>query len=609
MPTASTVCYIDFEPLGRRVPCRVGVDLLTIAREAGIGLVALCGGVGTCGRCRVRILEGAVSPLSETERRVLGKDADSGLRLACQTVVLGHAKVYIPPTSLTTRQRTQVEGQGVEFALQPPVKLLEGQLQEPTITDLRADAERLREALVGQGVSAASFDIAVLRGLSDALRRDAWTYRAAVRNQEVVALLGPERPCLGLAVDLGTTKVAAYLVDMLSGATLAAEGMMNPQISYGEDVMARIAYAIGGAEKARQLQQAIVLGLNELALTLCKQVGAHPSDIVEAVVVGNTAMHHLFLGLPVWQLGNAPYLATTSHALDIKARDLGLNLAPGAYVHLLPIIAGFVGADHVAMILATGLYQARATTLALDIGTNTEIALYHEGRLVSCSTASGPAFEGAHITHGMRAAEGAIERVRIENGEVKYETIGGKPPIGICGSGILDAVAQLYRSGILDSRGAMRNSHPRVRESSAGREFVLAPAAETGIGEDIVITRADVGQIQLAKGAIRAGINILLRELGIGAEAVEQFIVAGAFGTYIDIQSAIDIGMFPSLPLERFQQVGNAAGVGARMALLSTPVRKLAIEVAQHAQYLELTNDPRFLEQFTLAMLLGEDGV
>jgi len=305
-------------------------------------------------------------------------------------------------------------------------------------------------------------------------------------------------------------------------------------------------------------------------------------------------------------LGNAPYLAATSDPLDVKVRDIGLPLGSGAYVHLLPNIAGFVGADHVAMILATGLYQADETTLALDIGTNTEIALYHKGKLVSCSTASGPAFEGAHITFGMRAAEGAVERVQISDGNVSLQTIDDKPPVGICGSGILDAVAQLYRNGILDIKGGMLNSHPRVRDTANGKEFVLVPAEESGLGRDIVVTRGDISQIQLAKGAIRAGINILLQEVGIDAEDIDRFIVAGAFGTYIDVQSAMDIAMFPTLPLERFQQVGNAAGAGARMALLSRQARNLAVEIAHAAQYLELTNDPRFTEQFTVSMFLAD---
>ncbi|MHB0875342.1 MAG: ASKHA domain-containing protein [Anaerolineae bacterium] len=599
-------CFVDFEPIGRRVLCRPGVNLLTLAREAGISIAAVCGGKGTCGRCRVKVLEGEVSPLSATERWALKGDAAAGWRLACQTVVQGPAKVHVPAGSLTARQRTQVEGRSIAFELDPPVRVVDVSLSDPALTDLRSDAVRLRDYLRERAGVEATYDVAILRQLSDRLREDKWQVRAVLRGNEVVALLHPGETPLGLAVDLGTTKVAAYLVDMVTGVTLASEGVMNPQISYGEDVMARIAYALEGAEEADTLRRGAVTGLADLAVALCNAADVSPKCICEAVVVGNTAMHHLFLGLPVRQLGNAPYLAATSDELDVKARDVGFAFAPGAYVHLLPNIAGFVGADHVAMILATGLYQARETTIALDIGTNTEIALYHEGRLVSCSTASGPAFEGAHIRFGMRATDGAVERVTIDDGSVRYQTINDRPAVGICGSGILDAVAQLYRAGVLDMKGGMTADHARVRDNDGGREFVLVPAAESAIGEDIVVTRGDVGQIQLAKGAMRSGINVLLQELGITAGDIKHFIVAGAFGSYIDVQSAIDIAMFPEIPLDRFEQVGNAAGAGARMALLSGAARARAVEIAKVAHYIELTNEPRFVQEFMTSMFLTD---
>ncbi len=597
---------VDFEPIGRRISCAAGTDLLTAARQAGISLIAICGGKGTCGRDRVKVLEGEVSPLSDTERRALHAQADEGMRLACQTLVYSDAKVHVPASSLTAKQRTQVEGESVAFALDPITRAVEIALSDPSLTDLRSDALRLRDHLRERSGIEATYDFQILRQLSDRLRSESWHLRAAVHDEEVVALREKSRPILGLAVDLGTTKVAGYLVNLENGRTLASEGVMNPQISYGEDVMARIAYALEGPEQADTIRDAAVGGIADLARSLCETAGYETSDICDAVVVGNTAMHHLLLGLPVRQLGNAPYLAAVSDAMDVKARDVGLPLAEGAYVHLLPNIAGFVGADHVAMILATGLYQAKETTLALDIGTNTEIALYHKGRLVSCSCASGPAFEGAHISHGMRAAEGAVERVRINDGQVEYQTINDAPAVGICGSGILDAVAQLYAAGVIDIKGGMHNGHPRVRETDTGREFVLVPAQESATGEAIVVSRNDVGQIQLAKAAIRAGINVLLDEVGITAAEIERFIVAGAFGTYIDVQSAMDIAMFPVLPLERFEQVGNAAGAGARMALLSRAARARAVEIANAAQYIELTNDPRFVEQYTLSMFLTD---
>jgi uncharacterized 2Fe-2S/4Fe-4S cluster protein (DUF4445 family) len=320
-------------------------------------------------------------------------------------------------------------------------------------------------------------------------------------------------------------------------------------------------------------------------------------------VVGNTAMHHLFLGLPVSQLGRAPYVPAVADALDVKARDLSLMFSPGAYVHLLPNIAGFVGADHVAMLLATGLWEEDRVMVGLDIGTNTEVALKTGDRLLTCSTASGPAFEGAHIRFGMRAATGAIERVRLVDSHVEYQTIGNAPPVGLCGSGILDAVAQLRLVGVLDERGKM-TEHPRTRWGEKGQEFVLVEAAKSGVHQDITISRADVGEIQLAKGAMRAGMRILLQEADLTEADLDGVVVAGAFGTYIDVDSAVTIGMFPPLPLDRFQQVGNAAGMGARMTLLSTAWRAKALEIAHRAEYVELTNDTNFANEFARAMYL-----
>jgi uncharacterized 2Fe-2S/4Fe-4S cluster protein (DUF4445 family) len=415
---------------------------------------------------------------------------------------------------------------------------------------------------------------------------------------------------LGLAVDIGTTKLAAYLVDLASGETLASGGAMNPQIAYGEDVMARISHAISHAEGGEQLRQAIVGAINQLARELCAQAGRNVpdrhvvGDIADAVVVGNTAMHHLFLGLPVKQLGLAPYVAAESAALDVKARELGLDLAPGAYVHLLPNIAGFIGADHVAMLLATGLPEREGVVLGLDIGTNTEVSLVARGRHLSCSTASGPAFEGAHIRHGMRAAPGAIERVAIHDGRVFVKTVDDAPPVGLCGSGILDLVAQLFRAGVLNSRGAMEAAqHPHVRRGEHGLEFIVVRGDENG-GHEITFSRQDVSEIQLAKGAMRAGVSILLKQAGITEADIDEVILAGAFGTYLDAQSGIDIGMFPRVDRHRIRQVGNAAGAGARMALLSMAQRERAAQIAQRVEYVELTAVPDFQSEFARALVL-----
>ncbi len=596
---------VDFQPLGRRLRVGRGVSVLTAAQQAGVGLVSICGGKGTCGRCKIQVLEGQLSPLGETEGKKLSPDEIArGYRLACQAEVLSDLKLHIPPESLTAVQRTQVEGQELTVPLVPVVVGHDVRLPTPTREDIRSDLDRMRHHLVDTlDLSDLIFDFALLRQLPTLLRAEGWAGTVGLRGQEVVSFgpLGCE--LLGLAVDVGTTKLAGYLVELGTGRALAAAGAMNPQISYGEDVMARIAYAMEGEEQAATLQAAVVGAVNGLARDLCAQSGHHPEEIVETVVVGNTAMHHLFAGLPVRQLGLAPYLAVVSEALDLKAREVGLEMAPGGYVHLLPNIAGFVGADHVAMILSTGIGEAEGTVLGLDIGTNTEVVLRANGRLVACSTASGPAFEGAHIKDGMRAAEGAIERLRIVDSEVEYQTIGGAPPVGLCGSGVLDAVAQLRLSGIVDEKGNMGH-HPRVRRTEHGPEFVLVTGEEGGNQREVVISRGDVGEIQLAKGAIRAGINILLDEAGLSEQDVDQVIIAGAFGTYIDVSSAMAIGMFPSLPLERFNQVGNAAGMGAKLVLVSKEQRARAAEIARQVQYIELTNDKRFVDEFAGAMYL-----
>lgn len=596
--------HIEFEPLGLECDLEIGTSLLEAAREAGVGLAALCGGQGRCGRCKVQVTSGAVSPPSAAEKELLTEqELGLGFRLACQVEIGGDLRVFVPLESLTADQRMQVEGVELPVPVEPAVVAYDLRLSPPTLEDLRSDGSRVQAQLAQEyGLTDITLDFQLLRRLPDLLRGDEWSGRVALRDREMIGFLPPGQGPLGLAIDLGTTKIAGYLVDLGSGQLLAAKGVLNPQVRYGEDVMSRISYAM--KEGATRLQEAVVGAINDLAQNLCGESGTEVDQILEVVVVGNTAMHHLFLGLPVAQLGLAPYVPAVSEALDIKARDVGLSIAPGGYLHLLPNIAGFVGADQVAMLLATGIYEAERATLGLDIGTNTEITLAFGGRLLSCSCASGPAFEGAHIKDGMRAAPGAIERVRIDDSKVEYQTIGDLPPIGLCGSGVLDAVAELLRLGVVDERGAM-GDHPRVRRTDQDKEFVLVEEEESGLDREIVITRRDIGEIQLAKGAIRAGIKVLLFEAGLADSELEEVIIAGAFGSYISIESAIAIDMLPSLPLERFKQVGNAAGMGAKMALISKGMRAQAAQIARRVEYIELTNYPSFREEFTRSIRLG----
>ena len=331
---------------------------------------------------------------------------------------------------------------------------------------------------------------------------------------------------------------------------------------------------------------------------------SRPQDIVEAVLVGNTAMHHLALHLPIDQLLRPPFVPAAAGALDLKARDLGLSIAPGAYIHCLPNVAGFVGADHVAMLLATETLWTGKTALAVDIGTNTEVSLVSRGEIACVSCASGPAFEGGHIRHGMMAGAGAIERMNLTGDKVEYQTVGGAPPAGICGSGIIDAVAGLYASGIVDASGRM-HEQPRVRVTEGGREFVLVDGEERGDAPAITITQHDIREIQLAKGAIRTGIDVLLQSKRIAEKDVELVVLAGAFGSYLDLANTVAIGMLPALPLDRFRQVGNAAGAGARMSLASMSQRREAADLARRIEYIELATVPRFTEIFARATRIG----
>ncbi|MBM3145061.1 MAG: DUF4445 domain-containing protein [Chloroflexi bacterium] len=597
---------VDMQPVGRRIAIEVGKTLLDAAQEAGVGLVSLCGGEGWCQSCLVRHTSGEINPPTQSELDYLSDDElKSGFRLACQVIPRTDVRIDIPPESLSTPQRLQVEGVDFDVPLAPIVEVVDLELAPPTIEDLRADADRIEDALAERGLPEVRIELPILTNVSEVLRKQKWSIRLALRENEVIAILPSGSGIYGISVDIGTTKLALYLVDLLTGKVAAKVGEMNPQIAYGEDVVSRIAYATQNPDGRRILQNALVDALNKKIHEVREYAGINDWQIVDAVVVGNTAMHHLFAGLPVEQLVFAPYVPAVNQTLDIRAGDLGISLAPGAYIHLLPNIAGYVGADHSAVILSTELWKTEKTVLAIDIGTNTEISLASRGRLLSCSCASGPAFEGAHITNGMRAAPGAIERVQIMDGQIKLFTIDDEPPVGICGSGILDAVAEMKAANLMDERGALIEGRLNVRRNDADQlEFLLAAASSTGHGRDITVSRKDVNEIQLAKAAIRAGQEILLIKAGITADDVDEVIIAGAFGTYINIPNAIEVGMFPDLPVQRFRQIGNAAGMGAIQALISVEHRKLIEKVIKDVDYIELTTYADFQEEFVKAMYL-----
>jgi len=573
----------------------------------GVGLSGVCGGHGKCQACKVRLLEGRVSDPTPREKETFtAEQLQEGWRLACQTYPAADSKVHVPAESMTAPQRTQVEGLEITVAPQPSVRAYPVRLQESTLSNVQADDESLLRTINREhDLSCTRTDIEVLRGLSPLLRSWNWECQASVREHEIIGVSTGQSPVLGFAADLGTTKIAGYLVDLKDGRTLASKGVMNPQISYGEDIISRIQATLSSPGVGAGLQKAAVEALNQLASDLCQEVGAAVTDIVDSVIVGNTAMHHLLLGLPVKQLVLAPFVPAASRAMDCKARDVGLRVASGAYVHFLPNIAGFVGGDHVAMLLATTQVKSSGLVIALDIGTNTEVSLIDGENISSVSCASGPAFEGYHIKHGMRAARGAIEKVRIENNDVQIETIDDAPPAGMCGSGVLDAMAQLHVAGVVDGSGRMLDSHPRVRTDQGYREFVLVQEGESGAPMTVVLTQRDIRELQLAKAAIQTGIQVLLATNGRMEQELDQVIIAGAFGSYIDVSSAVAIGMMPNLPLERFKQVGNAAGMGARMVLVSSSQRMKAQIMASRVKYVELGSASQFSETFLKACSLS----
>jgi uncharacterized 2Fe-2S/4Fe-4S cluster protein (DUF4445 family) len=594
---------VELQPLGRRAEISPGETLLSAAQSVGVELQAVCGGVGTCGQCKVRLTAGSLSAPTSQEREKLAQELlEVGCRLACQAMPASHVTLEIPPESLTSSQRVQLDGRDLDVSLDPLVVPF----------DLTVDAslpgklhETINEA-TGQDVrpGAESFE-----QLAETAQRLAGHVRVAISKESspftIVSILPEKTRIFGLAIDLGTTKLAAYLVDLETGKTVAQRGLMNPQIAYGEDVISRISYASHSGGAAQQLQRRVIETQNQMAREFCNDLTISPEQIVEMVVAGNTAMHHFFAGLPVQQLGMAPYLPATAGPLHLAARDLGLEIAPGASIYTPPNIAGYVGGDHVAMLIGIGAGSRKSGPpfLAIDIGTNTEITLSVHDRLLTCSCASGPAFEGAHIRHGMRAAPGAIERVLFERGAIQIYTIERRLPIGICGSGILDAIAALLDSGVLESRGNFRTGAERVRQNGGGGEYLLVSAENSGSGGEIVLTRQDISAIQFAKAAIRAGIEVLLEVGGVDAPALGEFIIAGAFGSYLDVQSALRIGLFPKIPCGTFRQVGNAAGIGAKQMLISGSQRRLGESLAKQVEYVELATHPHFQDKFAQNLL------
>lgn len=641
--TASKTARVVFMPSGRRGEFPPGTNLLAAARALGVDLDSVCGGRAVCGRCQVLLSVGEFAKLQissstgnlsepgETENRYRRiKGLRDGRRLGCQTLLRGDVVIDIPVESQIHRQVVRKSaGEIRNLKIDPVTKLYYVELPKPSMDDQRSDLERLAAQLDAEwGVSGLSWNLGFLTRLSPALRAGevyGGEFKATVavrEDHEAIAVWpGFRERVYGVAIDVGTTTVAGHLCALDSGEVIASAGLMNPQIRFGEDLMSRISYLQQNENSAPDLTAAVREALAELIQEVCRQGDVAADDIVEITVVGNPTMHHLVLGIDPTQLGMEPFPLVLDAGLSVLARDLGLPINPGGYAFFLPCIAGHVGADSAAVILAQAPHASEEMTLVIDVGTNAEIVLGHRDRLISCSSPTGPAFEGAQITCGQRAAPGAIERVRIDRKTLKprFRVIGSElwsdepgfdeavadtGVTGICGSGIIEAVGELYLAGVVDPSGRMQakgrkvDGHPNFISKGRNFEYVLHTA-----GDRIIrVTPSDIRAIQLAKSACYSGTKLLMDRMG--TSQVDRIYLAGAFGNHIDVAYAMAIGLIPDCDLEKVASAGNAAGTGARIALLSRSARREIERVARTVEKVETAIAQDFQDYFVAAINL-----
>jgi len=597
-----TKFVITFQPDGKRVKIDETESILIAAQKGGVDITSICGGKGTCGKCRVLIEPNSpVNPLTVNEKELFSdEDIETGMRLACLTKAAGNLTVKIPEISRTGKQRLQIEGIETPVEVDPNVKKYFIELKSPSLEDTVSDLDRLKQALETKDhLTDLKINYDLLKILGTKIRECNWQITAVLWNNEIIELEKGNTldKLYGYAFDIGTTKLAGYLVDLNTGNVIAAGSLMNPQIPYGEDVIARLNH-----QEPRKLNMAVVEGINEILDGLLEKTGIERYNVYEMTAVGNTIMHHLFLNINAKNLGYAPYPAVSTEAVTVEAKAIGININPRGKVYFLPTIAAFVGADTIGVILATEIYKSEETCLALDIGTNTEVVLGNKDRMLTCSCASGPAFEGAHIEHGMRAASGAIEKVSIdpESLEIKLQTIDNTPPVGICGSGMIDLMAEMLKAGIIDVRGTFYKDkeNSKIRKGENGWELLVSPKDENDIQSDLVFSQGDIRQITLAKSAMQTGIRILLKYFNNGKDQIDKLFLAGAFGSHINKESARMIGIYPEIDFKKVITVGNAAGTGARMCLVSKDAKKIVEEFSNKVDYIELAADEGFQNEF-----------
>lgn len=621
---------ITFSQLGSdQVPVSVQVPTGTLLTEAatlaGLEIGQPCGGQGRCGRCVVQITQGNIRRRSTV--RLTQEDVSAGFALACQSVVEGEAEISIPAQEKIERRLTTDRSlgevrvpEGYEFSWSQSIRLVKLALNPPTMDDQRDDWSRLTNAFKTQaGFDQVTCSITELKEIGPVLRKSNWNVMGIVdlSGQQAglpVRLIklqplkeGDLDPIWSLAIDIGTTTVSIWMVDLVSGAVRAKVAEYNGQISRGEDVISRIVYAskdLGDID----LQERVVDTINKLTETACKRVGTTPDQVIKAVIAGNSTMIHLLLGLPPSSIRFSPFITLVNDPPTILAREIKLNIHPDAIVDCLPGIASYVGADITAGVLSSGMYASEKLTLFLDVGTNGEIVLGNQDWLVSCACSAGPAFEGAGVADGMRATEGAIEEIWINSTTYEPTTrvIGGGKPKGICGSGLISLLAELFLAGVLDKAGNVNLSlkSPRIRNGDRGGEYVIAWAEDTSTGKDIAITRVDVDNLLRAKAAIFAGFSVLAEQVGVVLEDTEQILIGGSFGKYINVEKAVQIGLLPDVPWERFQFLGNTSILGAYQSLLNSESRQKIKDIAGRMTYIELSADNSFYEAFMSAMFL-----
>lgn len=633
---------VVFLPSGRRGVFAAGTSVLTVARKLGVDLDSVCGGRAVCGRCQVSIgvgeyakfritsREDHLTGLSETEKRYDRlKGLKEGRRLGCQACLLGDAVIDVPPESQLHRQMVRKEaGELRDLNIDPVVKLHYIELTPPSMQDQTCDLTRLRRSLEqAWNLKNLEFDLPFLQRLSAAMRAGTtyggdWKGTIAIREEREAIAVWPQfkERVFGLAFDVGTTTIAGHLCDLQTGEVLASAGMMNPQIRFGEDLMSRISYLQQNEGQAPTLTEKVRAALSDLVAQLAGEAEVAIDDVVEATIVGNPTMHHLVLGIDPTQLGMEPFPLVVDTSVSVKARDIGLPINPGGHAYFLPCIAGHVGADTAGVILAQGPHLSNEITLVIDIGTNAEIVLGSRNRLIACSSPTGPAFEGAQISSGQRAAPGAIERVRIDPVTLmpRIKIIGceawsDEPEFaegvrltgvtGVCGSGIIEAVGELYLAGIIDETGRMQArgrqdlaGHPNLAARGRTFEYVLYRSDE----REIRVVPGDVRAIQLAKAACYSGTKLLMDAMGV--DKVDRIYLAGAFGNYIDVKYAMAIGMIPDCDLSQVSSAGNAAGTGARIALLSRVARREIESVIRRVEKVETAIAPKFQDYFVSAI-------